>query len=95
MHIRITEHGIKPLKRFRGLCQHNYAADRTVKAVRKAHEDLARLGVALRYERLVCFRKRFVGSLVALDDLPHLLVHHKQVVVLIKYPSCEIVELAC
>ena len=95
MHIGITEHGIKPFQCLGGLCKHDYAADRTVQPVRQAHEYLARLGVALRYERLICFRKRLVGSLVTLDNLPHLLVHNKQMIVLIKYPRSEIVELAC
>ena len=42
-----------------------------------------------RYEALcgslICFCQRFIGRLVTLYNLPHLLVHYKKMIVLIKY----------
>ncbi len=92
MDVRFTEHGVEAFEGLGCLRKDGYAADRTVEAVREAHEDLAGLRVALGYECLVFFAERFVAGLVALDDLPDLLVDYEKVVVFIKYSRGEVVE---
>ena len=83
MDIGVTEHGIEPFEGLGCLGEDNYSADRTVKAMRQSHKDLAGLDVTLSDESLICFCKRFVRGLVALHNLPYLLVHNEKVVVFI------------
>ncbi len=85
MDVRFTEHGVETFEGLGGLGEDGYAADGTVEAVWEAHEDLAGLGIALGYERLVLFAEGFVAGLVALDDFSDLLVDYEKVVVFIKY----------
>ncbi len=83
MDISVTEHGAHPFERLGGFCQYADAAYGSVKPVRNAHEDFARLVVPLCYECLVYVSKAFVPCLVALDYVSGVFVDDEQMIVLI------------
>ena len=90
MDLTVTEHRIEPFQTFRGFGKDGDSADRPVKPMRNPHENVAGLCVALRDERLQCLAQRLVARLVALDNFPHPLVEHQQVIVLKKNPASQV-----
>lgn len=83
MYVGVAEHGVQTLKGLGCFGKDDDAADRTVEAVRQAHENLTWLFVTLGDECFIGLGERFVGGLVALDDLSYLFVYNQEMVVFI------------
>ena len=83
MDTAVPEHRGQPFERLGCFREYDNAADRSVKTVRNADENLSGLSVPLGYERLVGLAYRFVAGLVALHDFSAFLVDNQHVVVLI------------
>ena len=84
--IAVTEHGVEAFESLGSLGKDHNAADRTVQTVRKPHEHLTGLIVALCDECFICLSQRLVGSLVSLYDLPYLLVDNEKMIVFVENP---------
>ena len=83
--LSLGKHLVQTGKGFAGTGKDNESADRTVKAMHNAEENLPWLVVLLLDILLDCFRKRFITSLVALHDFTTPLGDDNHMVIFINY----------